>query len=104
MARECSIILGGDARLHGKDDKELKWHEGGNSLEDIWEISVPDRGNRARWEHSSNIHSKRKSLQYCKVISLQLKKKKKKKSQILCDWCRVSQIERYKQHGQRRVN
>ena len=65
MARECSIILGGDARLLGKDDKELKWEQGGNSLKDIWEISVPDRGNRARWEHSSNIHSKRKSQILC---------------------------------------
>lgn len=60
MARECSIILGGHGRLHGKDDKRCKGHEGGNSVEDIWEMSVPDKGNRARREHSSNIHSKRK--------------------------------------------
>lgn len=35
MAKECSIILGGPARLHRKNDKELKWHEGGNSVEGI---------------------------------------------------------------------
>ena len=59
-ARECSIILGGHGKLHGKDDKRCKGHEGGNSEEVISEMCVPDKGNRARWEHSSNIHSKRK--------------------------------------------